>query len=158
MSNSKSQCQPEHYLDIEGGKVISCIGVHSRYYSMSSKHNFTHYIRYIVLGHEDGTVSGWYTKNKARMLESQVSRVRIVSVQCETLAGEADVFIYAGDCSGRVMTLSRRGFSYQHYSNDDIYLQEKLSRRQQYPTPHSTVLFQERGSQWKLCVLEECFC
>ena len=100
-------------------------------------------LRYIVLGHSDGSVSAWYTKNKAKMMSAKVSEVRIVAVVCEHLADDGDIYIYVGDSSGRIMTLTRKGWfhfilSLQCYKTFLSIKQVTFWLSQQYPMPLCT--------------------
>ena len=87
----------QRLVTTDGDLKISCIGLHDRY---------------IVLGHEDGTVSSWYLKNGAKMMSVKVSEDKIVGVGCEFHAKDGVVMIFAAVSSGSIVTLSQRGNSF----------------------------------------------
>ena len=86
----------ERLVTTDGDLKITCIGLHERY---------------IVLGHEDGSVSSWYLKNGAKMMSAKVSDDKIVGVGCESQAKDGAVIIYVAVTSGSIVTLSQKGIS-----------------------------------------------
>ena len=63
--------------------------------------------RFVIIGHEEGTVTVLYHRKGARVFVVKVSNVRINSVCCEERDEDDNPIFYAGANDGKVVTLNR---------------------------------------------------